>query len=140
MFMLMSQKCSPAHKILNARLACDVGVEKGRGLGGSEKERGLSHFSPPPPFAPTTLAYADLHYYPPLLPLSIPTSSLFFLLTFLFTEEFKPSLLSDLSYYRPLESKTRTTTRTRFDLTFFSRILKKRTSRKASSYFFSLEK
>ena len=87
MLMLMSRKCSPAYKIL--MLAC---VERGRGLGGREKERRLLHLSPSPPppplFAPITLVYADLHYYPPLPPLSIPTSSLFFLLTFLFTEEF----------------------------------------------------
>ena len=54
--------------------------------------RGLSHFSPSPPppplFAPTTMVYADLHYYPPLSLSLSPTSSLFFVLTFLFTEEF----------------------------------------------------
>ena len=41
---------------------------------------------------------------------------------------------------RPLDSRTRTTTSTRFDFKFFSRLLKMQTPRKASFCHFSLEK
>ena len=44
------------------------------------------------------------------------------------------------TYYRPLDSRARTTTSTSFDFKFFRGILKIWTPRKASFYYFSLEK